>query len=182
MTNVVVAFSKSEDAKSIKNILMKSGFQVIAVCTSGSQALSSADELSGGILVCGYQFADMLYDELRDFLSPSFDMLLISSPGRRPGCLPENIVCLTMPLKVHELVNTLERMTQNHERRRRKKRQQPKTRSEEERIMIDKAKTLLMEQNNMTEEEAHRYIQKCSMDSGTNLAETAQMVMRLIQI
>lgn len=181
MTNVVVAFSKSEDAKSIKNILMKSGFQVIAVCTSGSQALSSADELSGGILVCGYQFADMLYDELRDLISPSFDMLLISSPGRRPGCLPENIVCLTMPLKVHELVTTLELMTQNHERRRRKKRQ-PKTRSEGERIIIDKAKALLMEQNKMTEEEAHRYIQKCSMDSGTNLAETAQMVISLIQI
>ena len=32
----------------------------------------------------------------------------------------------------------------------------------------------------MTETEAHRYIQKCSMDSGTNMVETAQMVMRLL--
>ena len=37
-----------------------------------------------------------------------------------------------------------------------------------------------MERNNMTEEEAHRYIQKCSMDSGTNLVETAQMVLTLL--
>ena len=44
----------------------------------------------------------------------------------------------------------------------------------------DRAKTLLMERNNMTESEAHRYIQKCSMDSGTNLVETAQMVISLI--
>ena len=29
----------------------------------------------------------------------------------------------------------------------------------------------------MTESEAHRYMQKCSMDSGTNLVETAQMVL-----
>ena len=28
----------------------------------------------------------------------------------------------------------------------------------------------------MTESEAHRYIQKCSMDSGTNLVETSQMI------
>ena len=34
----------------------------------------------------------------------------------------------------------------------------------------------------MTEAEAHRYIQKCSMDSGTNLVETAQMVISLIHV
>ena len=39
---------------------------------------------------------------------------------------------------------------------------------------------LLMERNHMTESEAHRYIQKCSMDNGTNLVETAQMVLTLM--
>ena len=34
-----------------------------------------------------------------------------------------------------------------------------------------------MERNHMTEEEAHRYLQKTSMDSGTNLVETAQMLL-----
>lgn len=65
---------------------------------------------------------------------------------------------------------------------RKKRRQQPKQRSEEERMIVAQAKNLLMERNNMTEEEAHRYIQKCSMDSGTNLIETAQMVMSLINL
>ena len=59
---------------------------------------------------------------------------------------------------------------------------QPKERSQEERLLIDRAKALLMERNNMTETEAHRYLQKCSMNSGTNLVETAQMVMSLINI
>ena len=35
--------------------------------------------------------------------------------------------------------------------------------------------------NGMTEEEAHRYIQKCSMDSGTNLVETAEMVLSMMK-
>ena len=48
------------------------------------------------------------------------------------------------------------------------------------REIINQAKALLMERNNMTEEEAHRYIQKCSMDSGTNMLETAQMVISLM--
>ena len=34
-----------------------------------------------------------------------------------------------------------------------------------------------MEKNGCTEEEAHRYLQKQSMDSGTNLVETAYMVL-----
>ena len=92
----------------------------------------------------------------------------------------EDVVCLPMPLKVHDLVSTLEMMAQTQARRRRKQRQQPKQRSSEEKGLIDQAKRLLMERNGMTEEEAHRYIQKCSMDSGTNLIETAQMVISLL--
>ena len=38
----------------------------------------------------------------------------------------------------------------------------------------------MMERNRMTEPEAHKYLQKCSMDSGTNLVETAQMVLTLL--
>ena len=40
----------------------------------------------------------------------------------------------------------------------------------------------MMDRNHMTEAEAHRYLQKCSMDSGTGMVETAQMVISLIQI
>ena len=37
-----------------------------------------------------------------------------------------------------------------------------------------------MERNHLTEEEAYRYIQKCSMDSSTSMVETAQMILTLI--
>ena len=87
-----------------------------------------------------------------------------------------------MPLKVHDLISTLEMMVQAQVRFRRKMKNRPRERSGEERRLIDEAKALLMERNNMTESEAHRYIQKCSMDSGTNLVETAQMVISLIHV
>mgnify|MGYP000139655574 FL=1 len=45
---------------------------------------------------------------------------------------------------------------------------------------IRKAKELLMTRNNMSEEEAHRYLQKSSMDSGTNMVETAEMVLSIM--
>lgn len=37
-----------------------------------------------------------------------------------------------------------------------------------------------MERNNMSEDEAHRYLQKSSMESGTNLVETAEMVLSMM--
>ena len=44
MANVIVAFSKLEDAKNIKRILVKNGFDVVAVCTSGAQTLAQTEE------------------------------------------------------------------------------------------------------------------------------------------
>ena len=107
MTNIIVAFSKPEDGKNIKSILVRNGFQVVAVCTSGGQVLSAADCLNGGIVVSGYRFEDMMYDELRQCLPGEFDMLLISSPARWSGQSPDRVICLPMPLKVHDLLNTL---------------------------------------------------------------------------
>ena len=51
---------------------------------------------------------------------------------------------------------------------------------EEQKAVIAQAKALLMERSRMSEEEAHRYLQKSSMDSGTNMLETAQMVLTIM--
>ena len=59
----------------------------------------------------------------------------------------------------------------------RRKKTQPKRRTAEEEKIINKAKALLMERNQMTENDAHKYIQKLSMDSGNNLVETAEMIL-----
>ncbi|MDE7257890.1 MAG: ANTAR domain-containing protein, partial [Lachnospiraceae bacterium] len=79
------------------------------------------------------------------------------------------------------LINTVDMMSQTIMRRRRRAKSKPKERNSEETAFIKEAKELLMERNHMTEEEAHRYIQKCSMDSGTNMVETAQMILAMMR-
>lgn len=182
MTNIVVAFSKWEDGRSIKHILVKNGFQVVAVCTSGAQALSNLEGLNGGIVVSGYRFEDMMFQELYEYMPKGFQMLLVASASRIGERPVQDVVYLPMPLKVHDLVTTLEMMceTQRQEKKRRKR--ISAMRSGQDQQLIREAKALLMERNHMTESEAHRYIQKCSMDSGTNMVETAQMVISLNQI
>ncbi len=151
---------------------------MIAVCTTASQVLSTCSDWDGGILVSGYRFADMMYEDLRECLPSTVEMLMLSSPAHFDGSGPEGIVYLAMPLKVQELVGTLQMMI--HAQARRGLRERSKGRSQKDQALIAQAKALLMERNSMTEAEAHRYIQKCSMDSGTNMAETAQMVMSLM--
>lgn len=166
-----------EDAQNMKRLLQKNGYEIDAVCTTGAQVVSKASELDGGILLCGYRLADMYYRQLHTDLSKGFEMLLLASAAKLEECVDNDIVCLRMPIKTVDLINTLQMMTSNYNRRIKKQKAKPKQRSEAERQLIAKAKEVLMERNNMSEEEAHRYIQKNSMDNGTNLVETAEIIL-----
>ena len=121
----------------------------------------------------------MQYTQLAEYLPDNFEMLLLASGAVIENCPPE-IMSLTLPLKVNELIGTVDMMLAQQERRRKRLKSGRKVRSEKEQNFINNAKWLLMERNNMTEQEAFRYIQKCSMDSGTNMVETAQMVLTLM--
>lgn len=180
MSSIIVAFPKADDAKNIRNVLVRNGYPVAAVCVSGAQVLQAADNIGEGMLICSYKFTDMLYDHLKECLPKDFGMLLVASERILEGCTDPEIVQLELPLKVHDLVNTVEFMQATLSRRRRKKKHMPKERSPKEQQLIDDAKQLLMERNHMSEEEAHRYMQKCSMDSGNNMVETARMVFALM--
>ncbi len=182
MVNVVVVFPRIEDAKSVRNLLVRSGYKVSAVCTSGAQALSAVDRLGSGVIVCGYRYPDMIYEELYNNAAPAFEMILVASARALAEGVADGVVSIEMPLRPHDLLSSLDMVAENIERRRRQKRTQPPKRSEKDRKLIDEAKALLMERNHMTEEEAHRYLQKTSMDSGTNMVETAQMVFALMRM
>lgn len=181
MSNIVIAFPKKEVAQNIRKILSQSGYSVQAVCSTGAQALASVNNLENGILICGSRFIDMMYMEIHDYLPPEFQMLLIASPTSIQEREVENLVCLELPMKVHELLQTLEMMEGQIRRRRKRFRSVPRQRSEEDRQMIEQAKALLMDRNKFSEEEAHRYIQKRSMENGTGLVEVAQMILSLMQ-
>ena len=180
MNNIVIAFPKKEVANSIKKILAQSGYSVTAVVSTGAAALSSMNSLDMGIIICGYRFYDMMYNEIYEYMPKEFQMLLIASAAGIMEKDVDNLMSLSLPLKVHELLQTVEMMDYSITRRRKKLRQRPKVRSKEDQEMLDRAKGVLMERNGFTEDEAHRYIQKRSMDNGTGLVETAQMILSLM--
>lgn len=175
---IIVAFPKLEDAKNLKNVLNRNGFDDILACNSASQVIGIANDSDGGVVVCGYKLTDMHYSELFGYLPREFSMLLVASPSKLEDCYSQEIVCLAMPIHSREFISTVQMMTMDVARElKRRKKKQPKKRTDEEQKIIDAAKALLMERNQMTENDAHKYIQKLSMDSGNNLVETAEMIL-----
>lgn len=177
MVNIIVAFPKLEEAKTIKTILVRSGFPVAGICTTGDQALSQADGLHDGIIISAYKLEDMLYSKLLELLPSGFELMLLASQRFLSESNGEGMVCVAMPLKVNDFINTVNMMVDGIERKRRRRRQMPKMRTADEEKQIREAKELLMDRNHMTEQEAHRYLQRTSMESGTAIAETARMIL-----
>ncbi len=181
MTGIIIAIPKIEDGRKLKNILVRSGYTVTAVCATGAQTVGQAESLDDGIVISACRLPDMMFTELLGQLPEGFELLLMASRHLLEEYAGAGCLSVAMPLQVHELLDTLDMMVHTLERRRRKRRAAPRTRSGEELLLLRKAKALLMERNHMTEEEAHRYIQKCSMDSGTNMIETAQMILSMMR-
>ena len=139
----------------------RNGYDDILAYNSASQVIAAANESDGGIVLCGYKLADMHYSELYRYLPREFRMLLVASAAKLQECSIGGILCLPMPIHSVELVNTIETMLIESSRpARKRKRYQPKLRTDEEKKIIDDAKALLMERNKLSEEEAHKYIQK----------------------
>lgn len=183
--NIIIVFAKSEDAQNFKSILSRGGYDGMVTCTSGAQALSAMEDLGSGVVISGYRLSDMLYSELAVDLPKFFQMLMIASPDKAPlDTCGDKLVYLPTPLKKSDLFSTLELMLEGVTRSRKKAKEKAKKegRSDEDKKIINQAKEILMDRHHMTEPEAHRYLQKCAMDSGTNLKETAEMVISLSAI
>ena len=130
MSTLIVAFPKIEEAKAVRNLLVRKGYEVAIPCITGAQVINQADNLSDGIIICGYKLSDnMIYTELNEYKPKSFEMLLVASRNLWGDCQDNDIVCAAMPIKVNDLCSTIEMMLQAQVRRRRKLRSQPRRRS-----------------------------------------------------
>lgn len=178
--NIIVAFAKAEDASKFKSILLRGGFESVTAVTSGMQALSAMEDLGSGVIVCGYRLSDMLYSDLSSDLPGYFQMLMIASPDKAPvGNDNSRLIYLPTPVTRESLYSTINMMMEDVHRLRKKAKQHRLERSDADKQTIGKAKEILMDKHHMTEPQAHRYLQKRSMESGCNLVEAAEMIISL---
>ena len=168
MDNIVVAFANEEAQRRITRLLESDGVSPVGCFFSGADAIR---QLGGGIVVCGFKLRDMTAQDLAASLRDLAMLLVVSSAANLDFCEGENLFKLATPAARSDFFASLDLL------RRLESRSHPRPhRAEEEQRLIRQAKALLMDINRMTEAEAHRFLQKRSMDTGTRLAETAQHI------
>ena len=101
-------------------------------------------------------------------------MLMVAAQGMLEMCESDDIFKLASPVSRGDLIASVRLLLQVGHRL--EKMTRPR-RSEEERAVVEQAKSVLMASRGISEEEAHRYLQKRSMDSGARLLDTARQVL-----
>ena len=104
-------------------------------------------------------------------------MIVLSSKKNYEEVRDSGVVCLSMPIKSMDFVNTVSLTIENLLWERKKRKSRPKERTEEEKKVIKAAKLKLMHDFEYDEQGAHRYLQKKSMDNGINIVEMAYMIL-----
>ena len=117
MKGIVIVFSKEEDGKKIGRALERNGFQDAVCCSTGAQALQEASMMDGGIVISSVRLKDMHCSQLREYLPEGVELLVIGSEAMLSDC-PPDVMTVSSPIRVFDLVNTVRMMMSRGDRRR----------------------------------------------------------------
>ena len=173
MERVIVVFDSDKTTRRICDMLESAGVAECSPCRSGGEARRAVAQYDINVVICGFCLADGSGERLFEDLPEGVSMLMIA-PQHQLDMVNEEIFRLPAPISRSDLVNSTEMVLQMS---RRLGRMIKPRRSDEDREVIRQAKSLLMERNGLTEDQAHRLLQKKSMDSGVNLVQTARLVL-----
>ena len=174
MEQVIVAFESSQTAERIRDILESGATASCVLCRTADQVRRAVHKLHITAVVCGFKLADQGAEALFRDLPPTCAMLVVASQDRLDLIENSDIFCLPSPVARGDLLASVRLLLQVG--RRLEKMTRPR-RSEEEKAVVEQAKAVLMASRGISEEEAHRHLQKRSMDSGSRLLDTARQVL-----
>ena len=175
MQNVIVAFEGSANSARIKDVLESGGEFSCLVCRSAAEVKRAARKQHRSLIVCGFKLADETCEDLFYDLPEGCFMLMVGPQTKLELSGTEGIFKLQSPVRRGELLASVRMLVQFQRYIPREK--GPAKRGEEEQRLIARAKAVLMDRHGMTEEQAHRFLQKQSMDNGAKLTDTARLVL-----
>ncbi len=174
MEKVILAFEGEKTAARVREILEGAGVAECLVCRSAAEVKRLVNKQHMSTVVCGYKLPDETAQALCEDLPAFCSVLVLAGQSMLDMIDSEEVFKLVAPVSRNDLVSSVRMLLQMSRRMERFVRPQ---RTEEEQSVIGKAKGILMDRNGMTEEQAHRFLQKKSMDSGCKLVQTAQMIL-----
>ena len=174
MDRIIVAFANEEAQRRIVRLLESGGYACAGAYFSGADVIRAVRKLGSAIVVCGFKLRDITANDLAADLQGTALLMVVSSAVNLDFCQGDNLYKLPTPISRADFFATLDLMRQFEEAH---LHHAPPKRKEADQQLIRKAKELLMDTNRMTESEAHRFLQKRSMDAGMKLADMAQYIL-----
>ena len=178
METVIVAFENAAMGQRFSELLENSGTARCLTCHSGDQVRRHLSKQQIYCVVCSPHLTDGPAEWLYEDLPPPCSLLLVGPKHMLDACSSRDVYKLTTPIRKEEALCTVNLLLQFGRRTERLLRPR---RSPGEREMVEKAKRLLMDRRNISEDEAHRLLQKRSMDAGCRLIQTARQVVAELQ-
>lgn len=173
LERIVVAFTGEELRRKTLRLLAAEGMEAAAVCAAGAEAVRAVHQMGSAVVICGFHLRDMTADALAADLRGAAAVMAVAKASHLELCGGENLFKLPVPASRSEFFATLGLMLEFESAHLRHPAPQ---RREADQRLIRRAKELLMDVNRMTEEEAHRLLQRRSMERGVPLAEAAGWV------
>lgn len=174
MARVVVAFDNEKNRERIAEMISSSGTEIRLTCRSGAEAIRAVHGMGSGLVVCAAKLSDMTATDLAYDLAGIGVLLVIGTAAQLDNCEGDDLFKLPTPLSRGDLLASLNMLMQLEEHFHNKI---IPSRTEDDKAIIEKAKLLLMARNLMTEDQAHRFIQKRSMDTGSKMVDTAKRIL-----
>jgi len=178
---VAVGDNDEEVLKAIQIMLVQMGFNVIALETSGSALLRKIRSLNPDVSIIDVNLKGMSAFEISDVaekqgICPCI-ITIKGSVDEYYDKLKNKLVFayLQKPINAFNLRYAIETAYFNY------KNIMNIEKKLKERKIIDKAKGLIMQKYNLSEEKAYEYIRKKSMDKGISMARIAQAIIDIIE-
>ncbi len=173
MNRLIVAFEGDKQCDLVRETLESGGLIPRLICHTGAEVLRTAHDMGRALVICGYKFPDMSADELAYDLGANVIVLVIGKNVQLDFCEHEGIFKLPAPFSRSELLTSVSMLVQLAE----KTLMAPPRRSAGEEALVGEAKAILM-RTGMSESEAHRFLQKRSMESGERLTNVAKRIIQ----
>lgn len=167
MKDIIIAHPVKNIALGLRSILESEGYHVSYVCALGSSVLNIASSVNEGVVICASILSDMGAGVLAENLPYGFDVLALSKNGKEEYM--GNLITMPLPIDRGEFLETVAVLVST--------RSSFTQRKDNDAEIISNAKLVLMSSRNISESQAHKYLQQESMKTGKKLTELAREIL-----
>ena len=172
MREIIIASQNPQAAERIRSILQSDHIFTANVYRSGADVLSFASIRPDAVVICG-KLPDMSAAALAGMLPNGFDLIWLVPSGEPEPLYRSNLITLNMPLNRMEFLNTVRMLAANGAEQSRPRKI---VRSQADEELLRVAKERLMTRHRLSEREAHKLLQRRSMESGMRILDVARLI------